>query len=147
MTDIQSNKKEVLMKNLISIVIVSVFLFVSSLANAGQFGDLHAKVVEARDALITMVKNTDKRGPDQQKLVKDSADAVSAMIATMSAPAGKEAQFKEMSDNWAAFKKTREEELVPLILAGKQAEGKKIAMGVQKERLTKVLTLTKELDL
>jgi len=68
------------------------------------------------------------------------------MISTMSAPAGKEAQFKEMSDNWAAFKKTREEELVPLILAGKEAEGKKIAMGIQKERLTKVLTLTKELD-
>ncbi len=134
------------MKNLISAVIVFGFLLVSTLANAGQFGDLHTKVVEARDTLITMVKNTDKRGPNQQKLVKDSADAVSAMIATMSAPAGKEAQFKEMSDNWAAFKKTREEELVPLILAGKQEEGKKIAMGIQKVRLTKVLTLTKELD-
>ncbi len=135
------------MKKFISTIIISGFLFVSTLANAGQFGDLHTKVVEARDALITMVKNTDKRGPAQQKLVKDSADAVSAMIATMKAPAGKEAQFKEMSDNWAAFKKTREEELVPLILAGKQEEGKKIAMGIQKVRLTKVLTLTKELDL
>jgi len=134
------------MKKLISSVLVSGLLLASSIANAGQFGDLHAKVVEARDALITMVKNTDKRGEAQQKLVKDSANAVSAMIATMSAPAGKEQQFKEMADNWAAFKKTREEELVPLILAGKQAEGKKIAMGVQKERLTKVLKLSKELD-
>ena len=134
------------MKKLISAVVVSGLLFISSFANAGQFGDLHSKVVEARDELITMVKNPDKRGPEQQKLVKDSADAVSAMIAKMSAPAGKEKQFKEMADNWAAFKKTREEELVPLILAGKQEEGKKIAMGVQKERLTKVLTLTKELD-
>ena len=134
------------MKKLLSTLLISSVLFFTHFASAGQFGDLHQKVVEARDALITMVKNTDKRGPEQQKLVKDSADAVSAMIATMSAPAGKEAQFKEMSDNWAAFKKTREEELVPLILAGKQAEGKKIAMGIQKERLTKVLTLTKELD-
>lgn len=134
------------MKKLISTLVVSGLLFVSSFASAGQFGDLHTKVVEARDALITMVKNTDKRGPEQQKLVKDSADAVSAMISTMSAPAGKEKEFKEMSDNWAAFKKTREEELVPLILAGKQEEGKKIAMGIQKERLSKVLTLTKELD-
>ena len=134
------------MKKLISTVVVSGLLFISSFANAGQFGDLHNKVVEARDELITMVKNPDKRGPEQQKLVKDSADAVSAMITKMSAPAGKEKQFKVMSDNWAAFKKTREEELVPLILAGKQEEGKKIAMGIQKERLTKVLTLTKELD-
>ena len=62
----------------------------------------------------------------------------------MGAHAGRSAKI--MSDNWAEFKKTREEELVPLILAGKQEEGKKIAMGIQKERLTKVLTLTKELD-
>ncbi len=134
------------MKKLLSLSLIICFLWVTNFAIAGEFGDLHQKVVEARDALITMVKNPDKRGPEQQKLVKDSADAVSAMIATMKAPAGKEQQFKEMSDNWAAFKKTREEELVPLILAGKEEEGKKIAMGIQKERLTKVLTLTKELD-
>ncbi len=134
------------MKKILSASLITCFLFATNFANAGEFGDLHKKVVEAREALITLVKNTDKRGPAQQKLVKDSANAVSAMIATMKAPAGKESQFKEMSDNWAAFKKTREEELVPLILAGKQAEGKKIAMGIQKERLTKVLTLTTELD-
>jgi len=133
------------MKKLFTIA-ASALLFVSSSLYAGEFANLHQKVMEARDSLVTLVKNEDKRGADQQKLVKDSAAAVSAMIATMKAPEGKEAQFEEMSKNWADFKKTREEELVPLILAGKQEEGKKIAMGIQKVRLDKVVSLCTELD-
>jgi len=133
------------MKKLFTIA-ASALLLLSSSLYAGEFADLHKTVMEARDSLVTLVKNKDKRGPDQQKLVKDTADAVSAQIATMKAPAGKEAEFAEMSKNWADFKKTREEELVPLILAGKQEEGKKIAMGIQKVRLDKVLSLCDELD-
>jgi len=121
-------------------------LLLSSSLFAGEFADLRKLVMEARDSLVTLVKHKDKRGPDQQKLVKDTANAVSAKIATMKAPAGKEAEFTEMSKNWADFKKTREEELVPLILAGKQEEGEKIAMGIQKVRLNKVLSLCDELD-
>ena len=133
------------MKKLFTVAALALLLLSSSLF-AGEFADLHKTVMEARDSLVTLVKNKDKRGPDQQKLVKDTADAVSAQIATMKAPAGKEAEFAEMSKNWADFKKTREDELVPLILAGKQEEGKKIAMGIQKERLGKVVSLCAELD-
>ena len=133
------------MKKLFTIA-ASALLLLSSSLYAGEFADLRKTVMEARDSLVTLVKNKDKRGPDQQKLVKDTADAVSAKIATMKAPAGKEAEFAEMSKNWADFKKTREEEIVPLILAGKQEEGKKIAMGIQKVRLDKVLSLCDELD-
>ena len=134
------------MKKFSVMLLANCFLLLSFSVNAGEFANLHKTVMEARDSLVTLVKNKSKRGPVQQKLVKDTANAVCAMIATMHAPAGKEAQFKEMAQNWAAFKKTREEELVPLILAGKQKEGKKIAMGIQKVRLGKVLKLCKELD-
>jgi hypothetical protein len=93
-----------------------------------------------------MLVNKDKRGPDHQKVVKDTADAVSAKLAKMKAPAGKEAQFKELVDNWNAFKNTREKELVPAILKGNDEEAKKIAGGIQKERYTKCQTITSELD-
>jgi hypothetical protein len=63
----------------------------------------------------------------------------------MKAPAGKEAQFKELVETWAAFKKTRETELVPAVLAGKDDEAKKLATGVQKERYTKCQQLLGEL--
>lgn len=115
-------------------------------AFAGTFGDLKMKATDARESLVAMLKNKDKRGPDQQKLVKDTADAVSAALGKLKAPAGKEAQFKELADNWNAFKKTREEELVPAILAGKQEEADKIATGIQRERLKKVFDMCDELD-
>lgn len=115
-------------------------------AFAADFADIRTKLSTARETLVTMMLHKDKRGADQQKLVKDSADAVSAALEKVKAPAGKEAQLKELKETWAAFKKTRETELVPLILAGKEEEAKKIAGGIQKERITKCQKLTSELE-
>ncbi len=114
-------------------------------ANANEFTDLRAELSAARESLVTLLVNKDKRGADQQKIVKDTANAVSAHLAKMKAPAGKEAQFKELTDTWNAFKKTRETELVPAILAGKEDEAKKLAGGIQKERITKCQQLVGEL--
>jgi hypothetical protein len=112
-------------------------LGISPSAHANDFGDLRPQLSAARESLITLLVNKDKRGADQQKIVKDSADAVSAHLARIKAPAGKEAQFKELVDTWNAFKKTREAELVPAILAGKDDEARKLAGGIQKERITR----------
>ncbi|MBK6998599.1 MAG: hypothetical protein IPH35_01005 [Rhodoferax sp.] len=112
---------------------------------ANEFSELRTQISAARESLVTLLTNKDKRGADQQKLVKDTADAVSAHLAKMKAPAGKEAQFKALLENWNAFKKTRETELVPAILAGNDAEARKIAGGIQKERITKCHELVGEL--
>lgn len=114
-------------------------------AHANEFADLRGQLSAARESLVTMMVNKDKRGTDQQKLVKDTADAVSAKLAKMKAPAGKETQFKELVQTWDAFKKTRETELVPAILAGKEDDARKLAGGVQKERITKAQQLVGEL--
>ena len=134
------------MKKFFAIVATVCLTGISGIANAGEFADLRTKLTAARESLIAMMVNKDKRGPDQQKLVKDTADAVSAQLAKMKAPAGKEAQFKELVSNWNAFKETREKELVPAILKGEDDKAKKIAGGIQKERYTKCQTLTSELD-
>ena len=134
------------MKKLLA-VITAIFLFWLAVpASAGEFGDLRTKMSAARESLVTMMLHKEQRGPEQQKLVKDTADAVSAQLAKMKAPAGKEAQFKELVETWAAFKKTRETELVPLIIKGKDDEAKKIGGGIQKERITKCQNLIGELD-
>ncbi len=113
--------------------------------HANEFSELRGQLSAARESLVTMMVNKDKRGPDQQKLVKETADAVSARLAKMKAPAGKEAQFKELQQTWDAFKKTREAELVPAILSGKEDEARKLAGGIQKERITKAQQLVGEL--
>ena len=126
---------------------VFVIAFLAALpAHAGEYDDLRTKMSAARDSLVEMMLNKDKRGADQQKLVKNTADAVSAQLATMKAPAGKEAQFKELNETWAAFKKTRETELVPAILKGNDEEAKKIGGGIQKERITKCQKLISEIS-
>ena len=134
------------MKKLLTIIATFVLTGIASPANAGDFSDLRVLLTAARESLVSMLVNKDKRGADQQKVVKDTADAVSAKLAKMKAPAGKDAQFKELVDNWNAFKDTREKELVPAILKGNDDEAKKIAGGIQKERYTKCQTITSELD-
>jgi hypothetical protein len=114
-------------------------------AHANEFADLRTQLSAARESLITLLVNKDKRGAEQQKIVKDTADAVSAHLAKLKAPAGKDAQFKELVDTWNAFKKTREAELVPAILAGKDDDARKLAGGIQKERITKCQQLVGEL--
>lgn len=132
-------------KNLLSTLAVTLLATFMHPASAGEYDDLRAQMSAARESLVAMMVNKDKRGADQQKLVKDTADAVSAHLSKMKAPAGKETQFKEMVDTWTAFKKTRETELVPAILAGKDDEAKKIGGGIQKERITKCQQLVSEL--
>ena len=134
------------MKKIIASVFVAfIAVFAAPWAHANDFTDLRTELSAARESLVTMMVNKDKRGADQQKLVKDTANAVSAHLAKLKAPAGKEAQFNELLENWNAFKKTRETELVPAILAGKDDEAKKIAGGIQKERITKCQQLVSEL--
>lgn len=126
------------MKKLITSVFIALAAMTASpWAHANEWADLRVQLSSARESLVTMLTNKDKRGADHQKIVKDTADAVSAHLAKLKAPAGKEAAFKELVDNWNAFKKTRETELVPAILAGKEDEARKLAGGVQKERITK----------
>ncbi|MBI5184675.1 MAG: hypothetical protein HZA01_02980 [Nitrospinae bacterium] len=126
------------MKKLLTVSALSFFVLFAVVVHAGEFGDLKKKISDARESFVAMLKNPDKRGEDQQKLVKDTANAVSATIAGIKAPAGKEAQFKELADTWSAFKNTRETELVPMVLSGKQEDAEKLAGGIQKERLKKI---------
>lgn len=133
------------MKKLLAGLVLSFFALAAVSAHAGQFDDLIKKIGEARTALLVMEKHKDKRGPAQQKVVKDTADAVSAMLAKMKAPKDKEHQFKELVETWNAFKKTRETELVSLITAGEKDDAYRIAHGIQQERLDTLYVLCGEL--
>lgn len=134
------------MKKLFATSVVVLWAVISFQVQAGEFGELRAQASTARSSLITFMLHADQRGAAQQKLVKDTADTVSATLSRLKAPAGKEAQFNELKEVWAAFKKTRETELVPLLLKGKDEEAKKIGGGIQKERYLKISDLINELD-
>ena len=92
------------------------------------------------------MKDPTKRGADQQKKVQDTGDAVTAKIASMKVSKHRSNKLRQMAGLWEAFKHTRDKELVPLILAGKQAEAEKVAGGIQKHRLSEIYALCDELD-
>lgn len=107
--------------------------------------DVKAAIGPVRDSLMTMLKNADKRGPDQQALVKSSADKVSNLIKELSVAAEKKAKLDEMKKTWTDFNKVRETQVVPQILAGNVADAEKLVTGEQKERLMTVIKLCDEL--
>jgi len=110
-------------------------------AFAGEFSTLKEEIQAARQALVTMVLHRESRGPEQQKLVKETADLVNTHLGRLSAPAGKAFEFKELKDTWAAFKKTRETELVPAILKNDKPTYDRLGAGIQKERLDHMYAL------
>jgi hypothetical protein len=115
-------------------------------SSKGEFLLLRQEIVAARKALVDMVLHREKRGPEQQALVKATADKVSATLARLQAPAGKGTEFNELKSTWAAFKQTREKELVPAILAGEREKYDKLAIGIQKERLDRMQALLSTLE-
>ena len=115
-------------------------------AFAGDITTLKKKLSFARETLLTLVKDTSKRGADQQKLVKNSADDVSKYLSEITPPKGKEKQWDDYKKTWSDFKHTRESELVPAILAGKQSDADKLTNGVQKERLDKMNRILDDLN-
>lgn len=115
-------------------------------ASAGEFAALRQEIAAARQALVTMITRREMRGPNQQMLVKVSADAVSAHFARLKAPAGRVVQFNELRSTWEAFKATREQELVPAILVNDRLIYEKIGAGIQKERLDRMYALIEILE-
>lgn len=129
-----------------SYLLPAALLVVAAPGRAGEFGTLKDEIAAARQALVTMVLHRDKRGPEQQKLVKDTADLVTSHLGKVKAPAEQAAAFKELKDTWSAFKATREKELVPAILAGDKAKYERIGAGIQKARLDRMYALLAQLD-
>lgn len=131
-------------KGFIAWLVMSVFVLVSAV-EAATFQELKGKMIDARNSLTLMIQHPDMRTPEQQKKVKDTADAVSATLAQIKVPEAKASRFKLLVDTWDAFKKTREEVLVPLIMAGKEDEAVSIASGIQADRFMKMMALIDEL--
>jgi len=134
------------MKKISAIFVAVLLSWAASSVNASEISELRSKFSAARTSLVVMVFHKDQRGAQQQKLVKDSADAVSAKLETMKASYGSQGRFRELVETWNAFKETREKELVPALLKGDEEAARAIVWGIQKERFTKCLALIRDLD-
>ena len=94
-------------------------------------------LVDARAALWSMMDAKDKSSQDALNAkVQATSTKLDTVLAAKTGPeATLAAEFKAV---WDQFKATRENEIIPAVYAGKAAEAKKIAAGVQAGRLSKM---------
>ncbi len=103
-------------------------------------GDACAALVEARGTLYSMLSATDKSAQDAMsaKVQAASAKLDSVLAAMTGADAKAAAAFKAV---WDQFKATRDKEIIPAIYKGNAGEAKRIADGIQYQRLSQMWSI------
>jgi hypothetical protein len=138
------------MKNfVISTVMATTFLAVQWV-QAASICDVKNGLQSARESLVAMLDAADKAAQEELKKKVDEAStsletAVEAMLGDANTSEDNKGKLNQFKETWTAFKDTRETEIVPAIYAGKQAEAKALATGIQAERMTTMQDLLKEL--
>jgi hypothetical protein len=123
-----------------SIVVTTVFglgLALVPAAWAAPASDACATLVDERSALYWMLIAKDKSAQDALNAkVQAASTKLDSVLAGMTGTHAKvAAEFKAI---WNQFKATREEELIPAIYKGNADDAKKIADGVQLNRLSEM---------
>lgn len=134
------------MKKLLAVTTIAWLSLFSFAAQAGQFGDLREKITVVRTSMIDLLLHKDTRLPPQWKATDEKSAAAKAALAALKAPAGKEAQFAELKTIVTGFLDTRDKELREALVAGNEAEAKRLLQVVQKDRYVKITALTEALD-
>jgi hypothetical protein len=104
---------------------------------ADHRSEVCAALVNARGALWSMMEAKGKSAQDTLNVkVQAASTNLDSMLAGMTGTEAKvAAEFKAV---WDQFKATRENEIIPAIYAGKATDAKKIAAGIQADRLSKM---------
>jgi hypothetical protein len=124
--------------NKLAIGILASLLLAAGSAHAAPSDDACAAMMEARGHLVAMIGSTDKAmHADLKPKIQAASDKVDAIVNAMqkSYNAGNEAQANAFKPVWEAFKATRENDIIPAVLAGKNADAKALATGIQAERM------------
>ncbi len=96
-----------------------------------------AALVEARSALYSMMEAKEKSAQDQfNAKVQAASTKLESTLAGMSGPDAKVAA--DFNAVWDEFKATRENEIIPAIYKGNVNDAKKLADGIQADRLSKM---------
>jgi hypothetical protein len=104
---------------------------------ADSAGEACAALVTARGTLYSLLSAKDKPSQDAltAKVQEASAKLDSVLAGMTGADAKKAADFKAV---WDQFKTTRDKDIIPAISTGNAGEAKKIADGIQYQRLTQM---------
>ncbi len=111
---------------------------------------LHAKLNNVRASLLTMMSETERPKQEAQhgvikKLTNEIDESFNTLLTSEDLKSNTVSILKEAYSNWAAFRDTRDNELIPAIYAGRLDKARELALGIQKERYNKFVALTDQL--
>ncbi|RKZ37359.1 MAG: hypothetical protein DRQ49_16350 [Gammaproteobacteria bacterium] len=113
-------------------------IFAMQWVQAATICDAREALADARLNLMFMVMSMDKAEQDALKVeIDDASTELEKVIAAMLKDENKtdDGQLTAVQNTWAAFKNTRETEIVPAIYAGDNIKAIGIATGIQAERM------------
>ena len=121
-------------------VVFGLGLGFASVAWADSTSDACVALANARTALYSMINAKDKSAQDAQnaKVQEASTKLESVLASVTGANAKAAADFKAL---WDQFKTTRDNQIIPAIYKRNADEAKKIADGIQFERLSKMWSI------
>jgi hypothetical protein len=107
---------------------------------ADSASDVCAALANARTALYSMINAKDLSTQDALNAkVQEASTKLDSVLAGMTGADAKAADdFKAV---WDQFKATRDNQIIPAIYKGNADEAKKIADGIQSERLSKMWSI------
>jgi len=130
--------QEITMQKSIAVSFAALLFTAAQPTFAAPADDACGALMEARGHLVALIGSSDKAAQDNLKNKVHAASAkldgtLAAMMKRYNATdEAKAAAFKPV---WEAFKNTRENEIIHDVYAGKVAEAKAIAGGIQAERM------------
>jgi hypothetical protein len=135
------------MNRLYVLLLVSISFFVAtpSTAFAGKVEDIQTKLNQSRQQTMAMLSETDKtvlemRYEEALASSKEVDASLQSALADLSLQV-QHASFEEFRQVWDVFKTTRDQEIVPLLMAGKQDQARALALKVQLGRFKRMNVL------
>jgi hypothetical protein len=114
--------------------LTSALLALPSLGHAAAGDDACNALIEARTSLVRMLGVNDPRHLTEMRAQVQVASAnLEGLLSTMSAT--EPARVAAFKPTWEAFKKTREQEIIPAIMQGNHKEARTLVVGVQSQRM------------
>ena len=127
---------------------VSVFVAIPSPSCAAAVEDIQVKLSQSRQQTMAMLSEGDKSVLEMryEEALASSKEVDANLQSALADPTlrTKHALLEEFKQVWTVFKATRDQEIVPLLMAGKQDQARALAQKVQLGRFKRMNDLLDE---
>lgn len=131
------------MKSAIASLLTAITLLVATCpALAGPIGDIKSTLTSSRQQTMAMLSEDDRAVLEMryEDALKSSKHLDALLVAALKNDALRNAQptLRQFKEVWEAFKKTRDEDIIPDLMAGSNLKARAMALAIQAPRFKKM---------